>query len=335
MKLFLVLALVGCSLADDVLQVAADQPLVLQALFSKFRTDNHREYSSPEEARLRLSTFRKFVKNAAKLNKEQDDIKVGVTFFADLTEEEKKMYYGVNSTNVDEEGFEHYTPDLSQGLQSTVSYKSRYGAIKNQGNCGSCWAFGAVGVTEGFNSMRTGRYTALSEQQVLDCSNAGNCEQGGYHSRALNYIRNVNSLAAGSRYRYRTAKGRCYASNYSNAMGIRVSSIKRIYGGDRGLASSLNSGPAAVLLYNFHGLSVEAYKDGILTPANMKPGAMNHIVTAVGYTSRAWELRNSWGSWWGNSGYFWHSRATNNNIGVSDHAYTMTVTSSGQEEKEE
>ena len=68
------------------------------------------------------------------------------------------------------------------------------------GQCGSCWAFGAVGVTEGFQSMLVGRYTALSEQQVLDCSNAGSCN-GGYHIRALNYIRNTNKLASNSQYR--------------------------------------------------------------------------------------------------------------------------------------
>ena len=61
------------------------------------------------------------------------------------------------------------------------------------------------------------------------------------------------------------------------------------------------------------------------------PGAMNHIVVAVGYNSRNWELRNSWGSSWGERGYFWWKRSTNNNRGISDYAYTMTVSSSGEE----
>jgi hypothetical protein len=61
--------------------------------------------------------------------------------------------------------------------------------------------------------------------------------------------------------RYRTAKQRCYASNYQNAMQIRVTRIWQARG-DRNLASAISKGPVAVLLYNFHGVSVEGYKSG-------------------------------------------------------------------------
>lgn len=268
------------------------------------------------------------------MNEEQEDITVGVTFFADLTEEEKVQYHGANVTEEVGEDVEQWVAEDSAPMWgSTVSHKHRYGAVKSQGRCGSCWAFGAVGVTEGFQSMTVGRYTALSEQHVLDCSNAGSCSSG-YHYRALNYIRNTNKLASSSQYKYRTAKQRCYASNYQNAMQIRVTRIWQARG-DRNLASAISKGPVAVLLYNFHGVSVEGYKSGVLMPQNHGPRAMNHIVVAVGYTSSYWELRNSWGSWWGKGGYFHHSRSKNNNIGVSDYAYTMYVSRAGEEEKEE
>lgn len=339
MKLFLLLAFVALAWSDDeteAIKLAADSPAKLQTLFTQFRRDNARVYSSPVEARMRMGIFRKFVKEASKINSEQEDVKVGITFFADLTEEEKVLYHGANITEEVGEDVEQYEADDDDNLKwgSTISHKHRFGRIKNQGRCGSCWCYGAVGVTEGFQSMRTGQYTALSEQQVLDCSGAGNCRNGGYHYRALVYIRNNNKLAAEANYRYKGREnGRCYANSYANAMRIRVSQIWQARG-DRNLASAITKGPVAVLLYNFHGLAVEGYKSGVLSSLHYGPRAMNHIVVAVGYTSDNWELRNSWGAGWGNRGYFWHSRRKYNNIGVSDYAYTMNAAANGEEQEE-
>merc|ERR1719219_1523626 len=332
--LFLVVsALFGAVLTDQLLQQAAEDPKVLQALFSSFKKDNHRVYKDAKEARFRLKTFRKFVREANKLNQEQSDIKVGVTMFADMSEEEKMSYMGANSTAMDDSDAEELD-GLMLPAASSVSHRSRYGPIKNQGRCGSCWAFGAVGVTEGYQSMAYGRYTSLAEQQVLDCSGAGNCRRGGYHSRALEYIRRGH-LTASYYYRYTARDGRCSSSGKKNYLAIRFSRVNRVSGGDRGLAGALSRGPAAVLLYNFHGVGIEGYKDGIMAPRQVSamPRASNHIVTAVGYTSSAWELRNSWGTGWGKAGYFWHSRRINNNIGVSDHAYTISYSKAGREEE--
>jgi len=332
----LFITLLSTALASEpLLQQATKDPLALKSLFAKFSTDNDRVYSSPLEAKLRLNMFRRFVKDAAKINAEQEDVKVGVTFFADMTEEEKAMYHGANMTNVEGEVDGEIVADPEASLQwgpsSTVSWKSKYGAIKNQRSCASCWAFGAAGVAEGFQSMKTGRYLALSEQHVLDCSGAGDCYKGGYHLRALNWIKYRNNLASANDYRYTARKGRC--SSKRNSLSIRVNSIYQARG-DRNLATAISRGPVAVLLYNFHGVSVEGYQSGVLSPQSLDssmPGAMNHIVVAVGYNSRNWELRNSWGSGWGERGYFWWKRSTNNNRGISDYAYTMTVSSSGEE----
>jgi len=323
---------------EPLLQQATKDPLALKSLFAKFSTDNDRVYSSPLEAKLRLNMFRRFVKDAVKINDEQDEVKVGITFFADMTEEEKAMYHGANMTNIEGEVDGEIIAEPEEALQwgptSTVSWKRNYGAVKSQRSCASCWAFGAAGVTEGFQSIKTGRYTALSEQHVLDCSGAGDCYKGGYHLRALNWIKSRNHLASSSSYRYTGSKGRC--RNTGSALSIRVNSIYQARG-DSNLAKAISRGPVAVLLYNFHGVSVEGYQSGVLSAKNLDssmPGAMNHIVVAVGYNSRSWELRNSWGSGWGEGGYFMWKRSSYNNRGISDYAYTMTVSSTGEEVEE-
>ena len=172
----------------------------------------------------------------------------------------------------------------------------------------------------------------------MDCSNAGDCVNGGYANTAFDYVRNGNHIASQNQYSYTATDGWCRENNYMNSMTIEVDSVNRITGGDWGLRNALSNGPTSVILLNFHGISVEAYKRGVLgqnkKPGN-GPGAMAHMVVAVGYTSNNWELRNSWGTNWGINGYFWHDRTINNNIGISDYAYTITYTSVFQQEEKE
>jgi len=281
---------------------------------------------------MRMAIFRSFVKKAAKINAEQEDITVGITFFADLTEEEKKSYHGANVTDQVEDA-EEYVFDEEEAAPawgSSISHKHRYGAVKNQGTCGSCWAFATVGLAEGYQSALTGRYTALAEKHVLDCSNCGSCSSG-YHTNAMNWIKSNNRLASGSRYRYSPSKGSCRGNSYPNAMTIRISSVYTARGSTN-MVSAIKRGPVIFFLYNFHGVAVEGYKGGVLTSANNGPRAQNHVVVGVGYTSTQWQMRNSWGSWWGQGGYFSKSRSDRM---VASNVVWIQAARAGQEEKEE
>lgn len=332
MKFVLILVLVAVARSrshqseSERIRLANDNHQLLKNLFRQFAKEHRRDYASTFEGRIRLGIFRRFVKEAARINAEHSDLQVGITFFADLTEGEKQAYRGANITSGAD------TPEFRApegGLASTVSHKARYGPVKQQGNCGSCWAFGAVGTVEGHQALATRRYTALSEQQVLDCSGAGGCISG-YHSGALSYLRGAGGLAASRDYPYQAQQGRC--RDRASALSVGITGVSRPRG-DHNLAGAISRGPVSVLLYNFHGVAIEGYKGGVIRPAHHGPWAQSHVVVALGYTSSTWELRNSWGTNWGSAGYFWHSRSVNNNMGISNHAYTITVQRTGQEEE--
>jgi cathepsin L len=83
--------------------------------------------------------------------------------------------------------------------------------VSDQGQCGSCWAFAAIGAYEGSYLLRNGTSVDASEQDILDCSGGGNCKDGGWHTQAFDYMMSTGDATDAS-YPYTGAKGNCSAS---------------------------------------------------------------------------------------------------------------------------
>lgn len=340
MKTVMILfAVLACTMAEEnMVNLAAKDPKVLQALFKNFQHSEDRHYANAQEARLRLKNFRKFVGKMAAANDETDGVDYGVTFFADLTEAESQQYYGfANKTQVDageEEEVEAPAPEEPAGLTwgSSANHRGRYNNAKHQGGCGSCWAFTTVGMLEGWSQIKTGRKYHLSEQQVLDCSGRSNDCSGGWYYEALGYIKNNRHLAASNDYRYQTRKGSCRRTSYRNSLPFTITGVYKARG-DADMAARLNSGPLGVAM-DFRNIKIRGYWSGIWTNTNCRQWP-NHAITLVGYASNYWDIRNSWGTGWGDRGYFKITRSVQNVCMIASNPYFITTSGSSGEEKEE
>lgn len=179
--------------------------------------------------------------------------------------------------------------------------------VKNQGSCGSCWAFSAIGSMESLYKSKS-QTVNLSEQQLVDCSRPqGNqgCN-GGWPSSALNYIK-ANGITDTSSYPYvakdqscKTQGGSYKITGYSSQTGCT------------GLTNGINSRPISVTV---DATNWSKYGGGVFN--NCKT-SINHAVLLVGVAGGNWKIKNSWGASWGESGYI--RLASGNTCGVCAYA---------------
>jgi len=198
-------------------------------------------------------------------------------------------------------------------------------AIKNQGQCGDCWAFSAVASTEGAHALSTGNLVSLSEQNLCDCSTAegNNGCNGGLMDYAFKYVISNGGIDTEASYPYTGVQGSCHYS--AGNSGATLSSYRDIpTGSETDLTTAIGSvGPISVAIDASHS-SFQFYTGGVYYEAACSSTQLDHGVTAVGYgvqgSSDFYIVKNSWGTAWGISGYILMSRNRDNNCGIATDA---------------
>ncbi|RUS84659.1 hypothetical protein EGW08_007579 [Elysia chlorotica] len=198
--------------------------------------------------------------------------------------------------------------------------------VKNQLQCGSCWAFSTTGSLEGQNFKKTGNLTSLSEQQLVDCSakfgNKG-CK-GGLMDNAFKYIKENNGLDTEQSYPYTAKTGRTCKFNPSAVGATDTGFVDVKRGSEEALQQALAEiGPISVAMDAGH-MSFQHYRTGIYTERECSSVRLDHGVLAVGYGSEGgkdyWIVKNSWGTIWGDEGYFKIARNDHNMCGLATSA---------------
>jgi len=274
-----------------------------EALFASYVEEYGKAYENQELFFHRYSAFKENVAYINKRNSENITFVLGLTQFTDLTNEEYRKLLTRPQSNrapMPEEDVD------TSALPNDVDWRTS-GAVqrvKDQGQCGSCWAFSATGAVESFTKIKTGTLPDLSEQQIVDCCHAGGSMgcNGGEETAALEWIAQHGQCSEAS-YPYRARDGQCKTCTAV----AHIAGAKRI-SGEPALQTALNIEPVTVAV-DAGSPDWQSYKGGIY---NGRCGTqLNHAILAVGYTANYWIVKNSWSTAWGDKGYIHLIRGKN------------------------
>jgi C1A family cysteine protease len=217
---------------------------------------------------------------------------MGLNQFSAMTQEEFAETYLTLQVPESTNAVQHTDEDVS--FIGDVDWVSR-GAVtgvKNQGQCGSCWAFSATGGLEGL-SKQNGKLQSFSEQQLVDCSGSyGNqgCN-GGLMTSSFKYVQ-ANGITLEDSYPYTAVQGDCKTKSGD----FKINGHQEVIGCNQ-LANAIKARPVSVAV---DASNWSSYKSGVFN--NCKAG-LNHGVTLVGVQGDNWWIKNSWGTTWGEKGF--------------------------------
>jgi len=277
--------------------------------FVKFMQTHEKSYDA-EEFFYRFNVFKANVDKIHEHNLGDHTYTMAMNQFGDLTAEEfistHTGYKGKNThatSNIVHSG--NYNLMGETAIDWTL-HDGVVSGVKDQGQCGSCWAFSATGSTEGALGIKNKLKTALtlSEQQLVDCSTPeGNdgCE-GGFMDQAFKFIMDNKGITDEKSYPYKAVDGTCQKNKPVAATihGFKDVTPKE----DTSLYAALKIGPVSIAI-EADQKSFQFYSTGILTS---KCGSrLDHGVLVVGWgvdnSTAYWKVKNSWGGSWGEAGY--------------------------------
>lgn len=320
MKLLLFSAVIGVCLSSTTW--LDDEWETWKSLYSKVYNDEATESA-------RRLVWEKNWRFVLQHNSEGHSFEVEMNKFADLTVEEfGKIYLSkINMTNSNKYKSRFPFIGREDNIPNTVDWRTKgiVTEVKDQGQCGSCWAFSATGSLEGQHALKTGNLVSLSEQQLVDCSyEEGNegCE-GGLVDYAFEHVVKTGGLDTEECYPY-TGKDEGVCQYQASCSGATMTGYVDVFPSELSLAMVVdNVGPISAAIDASH-VSFQLYRRGVYNELLCSPLRLNHGVLVVGYgtyeRNAYWMVKNSWGKDWGMDGYIMMSRNRFNQCGIATQA---------------
>ncbi|OAY60915.1 senescence-specific cysteine protease SAG39 [Manihot esculenta] len=275
----------------------------------EWMTQYGRVYKDANEKEMRYQIFKENVERIESFNKDSGKpYKLGVNKFADLTNEEFKTTRNRFKGHMCSAQAGPFKYENVSAVPSSMDWRKKGAvtAIKDQGQCGSCWAFSAVAAVEGVTQLSTGKLISLSEQELVDCDTKGEDQgcQGGLMDDAFKFTEQNHGLTTEANYPYEGSDGTCNTQKEANHA-AKITGYEDVpANNEAALMKAVAKQPVAVAI-DASGYEFQFYSSGIFTGSCGTE--LDHGVAAVGYGKsngmNYWLVKNSWGTQWGEEGY--------------------------------
>jgi len=308
-----------------------------EAMFQQFRSTHLKSYAGASEESTRFQNFVHNMKKAEALQAANPLATFGANKFADMSETEFAARLN---------GAEYYRRAMAEpvtavsaplaerlavaGTKVDWREKGAVTPVKDQGSCGSCWAYSATGNIEGAWFVAGNTLTSLSEQQLTSCDNIDSGCNGGLMDNAFKWILSARKgeIVTEASYPYVSGHGVAPACKSTAEVdklpvGAVITGFNHLERSEDTLAAFAAKHPVAVAV---DATSFQTYHSGILT--NCINRQINHGVLVVGFDNSHvpayWIVKNSWGQNWGESGFARIAKGSNQCL-INAYATTAIV----------
>jgi C1A family cysteine protease len=275
----------------------------IDTVYAKYVAQYKKNYLTSEEYEARLALF-------AKTHFMIEEHNMGNTYtlahnmFSDWTADERANLTGYIPEDIEEEVQQveetEYTGPVDYDWRV---YLKSMKVSKNQGGCGSCWAFSTIGSIEARSELAGYGFISLSEQQLVDCVEHSNGCRGGNVAGAVEYVVGAGNTGEGD-YPYKHQDGWCEDKKHPVRNHVTTGISRPTPKSPIALKKEILRGPVSVAI-EADQPSFQHYHSGIL-PVNQCGKKLDHAVVAIGFGSENGQnyfiIRNSWGPNWGNNG---------------------------------